>query len=191
MDYSDYQKLKNKSVFKQLRFLIGNHPTLAIILTGLYISSMDTKSRIKVIEDNRQRIHDRYGKVGVSIMNLAKTGFIEGYVKWLSLYNVNKNPSQKGLIEFYENILKDWQERSFFVQNFMDISIITNNISSKINIGKEVFFVFASGNAIKITERAIDEIEKTGLIRENKYHINNSNINSNKNEKVWIFEKSD
>lgn len=191
MDYSDYQKLKNKSVFKQLRFLIGNHPTLAIILTGLYISSMDTKSRIKVIEDNRQRIHDRYGKVGVSIMNLAKTGFIEGYVKWLSLYNVNKNPSQKELIEFYENILKDWQERSFFVQNFMDISIITNNISSKINIGKEVFFVFASGNAIKITERAIDEIEKTGLIRENKYHINNSNINSNKNEKVWIFEKSD
>ncbi len=188
MDYSEYQKIKNKTVFKQLKFLIGNHPTLSIILTGLYISSLDKGLKKKIVEENKQRIYPKYKSKGVSIMNMATTGFIEDYVKWLSKYNVEKNPSQQELIDFYEKILEDWRERSIFIQSFIQNKTIINKIMSKINMEKDVFFVFASGSAIKITEESISEIAKSDL-KENSYDFLTEKLHNDENERVWIFEK--
>lgn len=114
MDYTDYQKIKNKSIFKQLKFLIGNHPTLSIILIGLHISSLDRKLKNTLFEENKQAIYDKYRAKGVAIMNMTTTGFLEDYVKWLTKYNVDKNPSKQELIDVYENILEDWIEREHF-----------------------------------------------------------------------------
>lgn len=126
-------------VFKQLKFLIGKHETLSIILIGLYIQGLDTKIKSKIIDENRQRIYNKHGTKGVSILNLATTGFIEEYIKWLSDYNIKNNPSQQELIDLYEKNLDDWKERSIFVQYIMQSSTIIEKITSKMNIGKEVF----------------------------------------------------
>jgi len=124
-------------------------------------------------------------------MNMGATGFIEDYVKWLSKYNVEKNPTQQELIDFYEKILEDWQERSIFIQSFMQNQTIINKIMSKINMGKEVFFVFASGSAIKLTEDSISEIVKKNYLKENSYDFLTEKLHNDENERVWIFEKRD
>ncbi|MBU4393362.1 MAG: hypothetical protein KJ920_13085 [Actinobacteria bacterium] len=191
MDYSEYQKIKNKTVFKQLKFLIGNHPTLSIILTGLYVSSLDKELKKKIVEENKQRIYNKYKSKGVSIMNMGATGFIEDYVKWLTKYNVEKNPSQQELIDFYEKILEDWQERSIFIQGFMQTLIIISKILGKVNVGKDVFFLFACGNAIKTTEEAISEISINNELKESGYKFLTEKLNNDDNERVWIFEKKE
>lgn len=185
MDYSDFKKLKEKTIFKQLEFLIGNHSTLKIILTGLYISSLNKETRKNVIEENRQKIYDKYKSKGVSIMNMATTGFIEYYVKWLTKYNVEKNPSQQELIDFYEKILEDWKERSVFIQTFMSLEIVKNKIVGKMSLDKDVFFVFASCNVIKIVEESIDSIDVNGY----GYNFYSEKLHNNYDEIVWIFEK--
>lgn len=188
MDYSEFQRIKTKTVFKQLKSLIGNHYSLSIILIGLYLSTLDSESKIKIIENNKQKVYDKYGPIGVSIMNLAQTRFIEGYVKWLSNYNIDKNPSEKELINFYEKILKDWGERSFFVQGVMTEKHVTDKIVSKINIGKDAFFIFASGNAAEMTKETISKLALDKFFEENNYSYSENNRND-PGEKVWIIEK--
>lgn len=185
MDYSEYQKIKNNTLFKQLKFLIGDHPTLSIILTGIYLSSLDRDLKKKIAEENRQRIYDKYKAKGVSIMNMATTGFIEQYVKWLSKYNVEKNPSQKELIDFYEKILEDWTERSIFIQGHLHDKAISSKITSKMNLGKEVFFVFACEKAIINVRNSLKLIDRNV----HRYKIITEIINNNPSERVWIFEK--
>lgn len=188
MDYSVYQKIKNKIVFKQLRFMIGEHSTLRIILVGLYVSSFDKDTKAKVLEENRQKIYDKYGQRGVSILNMATTGFIESYIKWLSEYNIRKNPSKLELIDLYEKILQEWLETTIFVQGNMPKEIVASKIFGKMNVGFGVFFVFASKSAIKITEEAIREIEIKGPLKNYGYKYSTDILNNNEDERVWIFE---
>ena len=169
IDYSDLQKVKNKATFKQLRFLIGKHRTLSIIMIGLSISSLDKNIKAKIMEEHKSKIYDKHGVAGVSILNLATTGFIEGYIKWLSEYNLKNNPSQLELINIYEKNLIDWSERSIFIQGTMEKEIVFHKIRSKIDIGKDVFFVFASKSAINVTEETIKE--KSEIIARVKQNI--------------------
>ncbi|MBS3094630.1 hypothetical protein J4474_03115, partial [Candidatus Pacearchaeota archaeon] len=147
MDYSAYQKIGQENSFKQLHFLIGDHPTLGIILAGLYISSLDKDSKIKIYRENRQKIYEKYGPLGVSIFNIVITGFIYGFIQWLTTYNLEKNPSKTELVDIYENTLRDWKESTIFVETATPQRIVSEKIYSKMSSDKNVFFVFASGNA--------------------------------------------
>jgi hypothetical protein len=189
MDYSVLQNIQNKSAFKQLKFLIGNHQTLSIILTGIYVSSLDKEVKKKILEENRQKIYDKHGPIGVSIMNMGTTGFIEGYISWLSNYNIKNNPSKRELVDLYEDILKDWLEITIFIQGFMDLKTITSKIMNKINIGKKVFFVFACGGVILITKSAIKNMVEKNIFREYNYTFSSSKLHDNDDERVWIIER--
>lgn len=192
MDYSDFQKIKTKTSFKQLKFLIGKHETLSIILVGLYIQNLDKERKSKVIEENRQKIYNKHGPKGVCILNFATTGFIEGYIKWLSDYNIKNNPSQQEIINLYERNLNDWQERTIFVQTVMQPNTIMEKIIGKMNMGKEAFFVFASKGAIKNVEEAIKNKYKENnlFLEEQGYDFSTESLNNNSEERVWIFERT-
>ena len=187
IDYSSLQEVKNKTVFKQLKFLIGNHSTLSIIMIGLSMTSLDKDIKARIVEKNRNSIYNLHKGEGVSLLNLATTGFIEGYIKWLSDYNIRNNPSQKELTDIYEKNLKDWSERTIFVQNNMDVSTVSTKIINKINTGKNTFFVFASKSAIDITENAINDLKDR--LKNESYEYSTDKLNNNEDERVWIFEK--
>jgi len=189
MDYSDFQKLKTKMVFKQLKFLIGKQDTLSIILLGLYIQGLDNKIKSKIADESRQRIYNKYGTKGVSILSLSTTGFIEEYIKWLSDYNIKNNPSQQELIDLYERCLNDWREITIFVQNVMQTQTIMDRMIGKMNIGKEVFFLFASKGAIMKVEEAIKTRFDEESLKEYGYEYSTDKLNNNSEERVWIFQK--
>lgn len=190
MDYSIYQKIKRKSIFKQLKFMIGNHPTLGIILAGIYISSLDKETKKRVMDENRQRIYDKYEATGVSIWNMGTTSFIEGYIKWLASYNLKYSPSRSELVDIYEGILLDWEEKTIFVQGSTNPKNVVDRVVVKMNVGKKVIFVFASGGAIIIVKKAIENLKKHNLFNENDYNILVDKLNNNEDERVWIIEKS-
>ena len=55
-DYSVFQKISRKTSFKQLKFLIGKHPTLPIVMTGLWINSLNEEGQRKVWILEKQEI---------------------------------------------------------------------------------------------------------------------------------------
>ena len=60
------------------------------------------------------------------------------------------------------------------------------------NMGKEVFFVFASKGAIKRVEEAIENKSKenNSFLEEQGYVLSTESLNNNLEERVWIFEKT-
>ena len=69
----------------------------------------------------------------------------------------------------------------------MEKEIVFHKIRSKIDIGKDVFFVFASKSAINVTEETIKE--KSEIIASENYDYSTNKLNNNEDERVWIFEK--
>jgi len=160
-------------------------------MVGISVSSLNRNVKAKILEDHKNKIYSKHGKAGISILNLATTGFIEGYIKWLSDYNIKNNPSQSELIDIYEKNLVDWGERSIFIQsnpnNETPTETALEKITTKINMGKDVFFVFASKSAIKIMDKVITENKE--FFKNEKYDFISNKLNNNDDERVWIFEK--
>ena len=71
----------------------------------------------------------------------------------------------------------------------MQKETVINKIMSKIDAGKDVFFLFASGRAINVTNDSIKEINEKNFLKENGYDYQAGKLHSAKNERVWIFEK--
>jgi len=189
MDFSDYKKLQKKNSFKQLQFLIGkNHPTLGIILLGMHIASMSHEQRKKCVDEHRQQVYDKYKGRGVSVLNMALTGFIDGYIKWLGDLYVEKNPSEKELIDIYEKILDQWNEITIFVQTSKADHTIQSRLVHKMSASMAFIYVFASESAISKWQKILDKITKDNLLTEFDYDISSHNLLDSEYEKVWIFE---
>lgn len=189
MDFSNYKKIQEKNVFKQLKFLIGKkHPTLGIILMGMHLASFPYEKRKECVEKHRNEVYDKHGAKGVSVLNMALTGFINVYIKWLADYNVEKNPSQKELIDLYEKILDEWNHVSLFIQKSKSNSTIRNRIVNKMASSLPFIYIFASESAIKKWRKVLVEIKKEGLLTEYDYQFTSYNLHESNYEKVWIFE---
>lgn len=191
MDYSAYSKLKNNTILKQLKFLIGKkHPTLKITLMGLYMSSLKPAERKIIYQENKGKVLKKYGSQGVTILYLAMTGFLRGYVKWLADINLKRDLSQEELTElYYEGVLRDWEERSIFIHELMKEKTLASIIQTKINIGKTIFFAFASYSAIKVADKVIHFLEKSSYFKNNGYEFTEDILHNNIKEKFWVFEK--
>lgn len=191
MDYSDYKKIQKKNSFKQLKFLIGKkHPSLGIILLGMYLASFSYEERRDCVDKHRQEVYDKHGSLGVAILNMGLTGFIDVYIKWLSDYNVEKNPSTKELVDIYEAILKEWRDITIFVQTAKGDNTIRNKLVSKMASQIPFIYVFASASAIKKWKSILEKCKRDNILTEYDYKYNKYILNGSKYEIVWIFENT-
>lgn len=188
MDFNSFQDMKNDAIFRQLKHLIGKHETLPIILVGLHLHGYSGHEKRRVAEENRNEVYKRHKARGISILNIASTGFIEAFISWISEYNIKNNPSRLELVDLYEKILDDWEEMSFFVKSLTSKKVLSNNVIGRINSGKPTSFVFASGSAIPIAEGVMNNLEKE--IFESGYSISTNKLNNSSNERVWIISKN-
>lgn len=191
VDYSTIQRLKNKTAFKQLKFLIGKHRTLPIVLNGLWFSALSEEQQLKVAEENKNEIYQRYKEEGVNILNMAATGFMESFIGFLSNYNIRRNPSQNELIDIYEAHLKKWREITIFVKKDASVNYISYKCKQKMMMGLRFIYIFASYGAIKIAKEALRQIESMGMLAAENYAMFLQPLNLEGSRKVWIFEKQD
>lgn len=191
MDYSVFQSIKRRTSFKQLKFLIGNHKTLPIVMTGLWIKSLSEDERLKVVSDNRNEIYEKYKEEGVNILNMGTTGFMEGFIKFLTSYNIKRNPSKEEIIGIYESTLKEWAKITIFVKKDSSVSYILSKCNSKITNEFRFFYVFASYSARKIASEVIDKLIKKNILKEANYEVFIEKLNQDGSRKAWIFEKQD
>ena len=190
LDYSIYRKLQKSTIFRQLKFLIGkDHPTIRIVLTGLYLNSLDRDTRFKCVDENKDQVYKKHGREGVSILNMASTGFMESFIRWLSKYALDNKLSQQEIISSYEQNVKDWDKRTIFVKKEHGVNYIQHRCKVKLGEGLMVFFMFASGGAVKIAEETYNNLKEDQTFLESNYIITPQYLNDSKFEMVWIFEK--
>lgn len=191
IDYSAFKNLKKKTAFKQLKFLIGNHHTLPIVMAGLWINSLDETEQVKVIEKHRDEVYRKYGEAGVNILNMCTTGFMEGFIKFLASYNIKKNFSKEKIINTYESTLREWSIITIFVKKDSTVNYIQEKCKSKINIGHPFYYMFASYSAGKIAKEALKNLQEEGFLKESGYDISREKLNRSGSRIVWIFEKQE
>lgn len=191
LDYSVFQKISTKASFKQLKFLIGKHRTLPIVMTGLWINSLSEEEQLKVVDDNRNDVYQKYGEEGVIILNMGTTGFMESFIKFLSNYNIRKDISQKELIDIYELHIKSWAQITIFVKKDSTVNHIVQKCKSKINQDLKFIYMFASYGARKIALDSIKKLEKDGTLKEENYEVFMEKLCSQGLRQVWIFEKQE
>ena len=189
MDYSVFQRLRKKTSLKQLKFLIGNHHTLPIVMVGLWINSLNEDEQLVVADENRDRIYRRYKQAGINILNMCTTGFMEGFIRFLSSYNIKKNLSREELIDTYESTLQEWSRITIFVKKESTVSYVEQKCKSKINESYRFFYMFASYSARKIAKEALKKLSNEGFLRESGYEISREKINPSGSSVVWIFER--
>ncbi|MEE9525379.1 MAG: hypothetical protein V3V78_02115 [Candidatus Woesearchaeota archaeon] len=187
-DYSLYHKLNKSALIKQLKFLIGkNHKTLPIILVGLYLRSLDQEERERCISDNREAIYKKYKEEGLDILKWTITGFLDFFIKWLSAQSVDKNLSKEEIINIYEKALSEWRELSIFVKREHTENYISHLCKTKIGGSKQVFFMFASGSAIRLADEVYKKLKKENLLTE--YDVNLGHINQSLRESLVLPKK--
>lgn len=190
-DYSVFQKLQKKTAFKQLKFLVGNHHTLPIVTVGLWINSLDEQEQLKIAEANRDQIYKKYKEKGVNILNMGTTGFMEGFIKFLTNYALKKNPSKEEMIDIYEKTLEDWSNKTIFVQKTNSENHILHKCRNKIDQDLRFFYMFASYEAIKVSRKVVENLVKDKILQEANYEVYTEKLNIEGSRKVWIFEKQD
>lgn len=188
--YANIRKAQKKTSFKQLKYLIGNHETMPIISIGIWINSLPEEEQKKIAEDTRDEVYKKYKKRGVSILNMAATGFMEAFIRQLTNYSLRKDISKEELIDIYEQALEDWEKITFFVQKTQSKEMIATTIKSKLLQGAAFIYVFASYSAIRTTKEAISELEKENIIEQFWYQLYEEKLEPENNKIVWTFEKN-
>ena len=189
IDFSVYQKLKKKMVYKQLKFLIGKHVSLPIVLIGLWLNSLPEEEQVQQAKDKRDEVYGQYKEKGVNILNMAVTGFIESFVKFLSNYNLKESPTKEELVDIYEKNLEEWSRITVFVKETHSVAIILEKCKTKFAYDYPFVYVFASYSAIPIAEKVIQACKENELFKESNYEIYAENLTPKGTRKVWIFEK--
>lgn len=185
----DFSKVEKTQLVKQIKYLIDQHETVPIIILGLYLDSLNPNDRKEVLPTFRDSVYEKHRSFGVCVLNLAITGFIKPYIKWLSTQTIDKELDIQQRIDIHQKILVDWEERTLFVQNHNSSKYIKQVCVSKIGVGKDVFFIFASGSLIRNVEKSLEELEKEGIFKESNYHHFSNNLHNTENEKVWFISK--
>lgn len=188
-DYSDFQEVRKSQIYKRLRILFPNHESLPILLMGLYLAGLDSDERKGQISKLKTKAYQKYKRKGVAILNIAQTGFIQGFVSYFNDLSIKEEMSQEELVDIYEDILNDWEERTFFVKNSNSEKDIRTVIISKCGVGKNLFFVFASYSAICILKKIVDCSDFQATLTQFGYDFKESQLNSCCDELVYIFEK--
>src|SRR3989338_1512042 len=185
----DLKNSQKTQSFKQLKYLIGNHPTLPIISIGLWINSLPEEKQKKVAEEIRNSIYKMHKKKGVSILNMASTGFMEGFIKFLTNYNLKKNLTKEELIDIYEQSLEDWEKISLFIQKNNPLENILQAIQLKLAQGMSFIYVFASYGAIQTMQSVIVQLRSSNLLLQLGYSFSKENLEPKGSKIVLIFEK--
>jgi len=191
LDYSSYNKIRSKNSFKQLQFLIGKrHNTLGIVLLGMHLATFSYHERSECIEQHKQEVYDKHGPEGVSVLNMALTGFIDVYIKWLTDYNVEKNPSRRELVDIYKDILREWKNITIFVQKQKADTTVRKIFETKMSSEMPFIYVFASASAIPKWKKILEACKIDKTLDEFDYHYQKYNLHGSEFERVWIFEHS-
>lgn len=188
-NYDDIRKAQKKASFKQLNYLIGNHETIPIVSIGIWINSLPEQQQKKIAEETRDEVYTKYKKRGVSILNMAATGFMEAFIRQLTTYNMKRNLSREELMDIYESALEDWEKITLFVQKIQSKDTIYSAIKSKLAQGLPFIYVFASYSAIQPTEEAVSQIEKEKLLEQFNYEVYKELLVTSNKKIVWSFEK--
>ncbi len=188
--YDNIRKAQKKTSFKQLKYLIGNHETIPIVSIGIWINSLPEEEQKKIAEDTRDEVYKEYKRKGVSILNMAATGFMEAFIGQLTSYSIRKDISKEELIDIYEQALEDWEKITFFVQKTQSKEMIATTIQSKLSQGAAFIYVFASYSAIQTTREAISGLEKESIIEQFRYQLYEERLEPLNNKIVWTFEKN-
>lgn len=190
LDYAIFKEIKERSAFKQLKFLIGTHTTLPIVLTGLWINSLSEDQKLNVVTENRNAVYKKYGQQGINILNMCTTGFMEAFIKFLSNYNIKKNITKEEMIEVYENELREWSRTTIFIQKTNNAQALIDKCTIKMGEDLPFFYMFASYGAVKIGKDIVNSLSKNGVLRNYNYEVTEEKLNAEGTNKVWIFEKN-
>ncbi len=185
----DLKHSQKKQSFKQLKYLLGEHPTLPIISIGLWINSLPEEDQKKGVEGIRNSIYKTHKKKGVSILNMASTGFMEGFIKFLTNYNLKKNLTKEELIDIYEQSLEDWERISLFIQKNQPLENTVQAIQLKLAQGMPFIYVFASYGAILTMQSVIAQLRSSNLLQQFGYTYSKENLEPKGSKIVLIFEK--
>ncbi len=191
MDYSDIESSmkSKKQLINQIIFLIGKPKTFQALLAGIHLNSLSSAERKKNYSKFKEIVHDKFQSEGIVVFNMGATGFIKAYVKLLTEESIEENLSQKERIENFEDIVKDWEERSFFVDSSKTELIVTRICRRRMEFGKSIFFIFAGGKEIQKTKNSIKILIKNNIHKDLDYVVRPHYLNSKKTECVWFFRK--
>lgn len=190
-DYSDLQETleSKKNFIKEIDHLIGKPKTFNSLVCGIHLFSLPYKERIKLYKSYKAIIYKKYKKEGITMFNMGCTGFIYGYIKLLQEESIDYDLSKDERVENFVEMVFDWEERSFFVDEEKSSEIISRSCRRRMEAGKVVFFVFAAGNQIKKTKSVINSLGKNEIVKDYGYKLKKYSVNSSNNEVVWFFRK--
>lgn len=190
-DYSELDKniKSKKQLIGQIKYLIGKPKTLPALLCGIHLNCLNQDERQKQYSECKDLVYKKHGREGLVVFNMGVTGFINAYVKLLTEESIEENLSQKERVDNFEEIVKDWEERSFFVDSNKTERGITKTCRRRMEFGKSLFFIFAAGRETKKANESIKIIIKNKIDKDFGYDIRKFPLNSKKTELVWFFRK--
>jgi hypothetical protein len=184
------KKIDNSTTFRQLKKLIGKHPTLRLIRVGLYLEQLNLQGSAELVESIRNEIMEHHGQEGLKIINLGSAGILSDIIDALEDLKKANNLTPIEIIDKYEYLLKRFEDVSLFINK----TELPENIEIRIRRMMEttrpqMFFVIAAGSAAVHTQNVLARMITHNRIRERGYMVFQPRVLQfgDKKQYLWTF----
>lgn len=179
--------VNRKDVYLRLKECLGGHWSLDLLRVGIYISKLKDEGKRETVRKIKDRVHEKYGRRGIKILNMGATSVIDSVALYLSDKKMRENLNPIDLALEFDKIIEGWEEVAIFIKRDEDVSQIYNRIF--IYLEKyPLFFVFAYGTAVMKASKAIAKLNNEKTIRDKKYYVYPNFDQAGLQNNSWVFE---
>lgn len=183
-------EVSKKDAYLRLKVCLGGHWSLDLLRVGFYISKLNDEGKRETIHKIKDRVHEKYGRRGIKILNMGATSVIDSVALYLSSRKMRENLNPIDLALEFDKIIEGWDEVTIFIKRDDEISQIYKRISFYLD-RYPLFFIFAYGTAVIKASKAIAKLNNEKIIRDKRYifyvypNFDQAGLQNNS----WVFEQ--
>lgn len=182
---------KENELYKIFKKYLGDHWSLKLIKVGLYISELNEDGKKLRAESIQKEVRKKYDRKGLKIIQIASTGILEPVMQHIIDLKLLKGANYIVLCKEFDKILSEWDIISIPVARSSLETDIRQSITSKVQIGNPIFFVYGAGRAAVIAQLILAKMSNENIFL-NKYLMSlKSKHIINVEYCLWVFEKID
>lgn len=188
------RELKNiteSDAYNRMKECIGPSGYLNIVRLGLRIEKISYSRPSHEITTFRNEIYERYGREGITILNMGSTGILVPLIEHLSNMKIENNYSQKYIFDYFMDIVSNWKKITIFHRAESGTDDLIKKVTAYMEFQYEIFFVFGIGFAGEQAKKAISTLRNNKTIQKKGYMLELISRETDQMERdhfAWFFK---
>lgn len=168
---------------------LGAHWSLKLIKVGLYISELNDDGKIERTKKLNSEAYQKYGTKGAKIIQIASTGVLVPLMGYIIDLKLNKGANILVLHQEFDKVLEEWDMISTPVTASYSEEMIEEQIVTKMENSRPIFFVYSAGSASKKAQLTIAKMNNEYKFQDKYLLTPKIKVVNNVEYCLWAFEK--